>query len=446
MKRSSLIGHAVQLLDTIRSNAQPADGIVKDFYRARHYLGSKDRRFITDATFGILRNYRFLEFCVREALSVIGPQPPPPSIPSVTLYTVYALRISGENTESLPTDLAGIWERQVQDITCTQFLENVRTVDVSAALQHDVVRRMAVQYSFPDAIVGEWVDRFGVDGTGQLCAALNQPAPVTIRVNTLKVTVPECEAALRNEGVRCRRTGLSPFGLVLEKRINVHTLATFRNGYFELQDEGSQLLPLVLNPSPGDCVVDACAGSGGKTLELAALMNDNGRILSIDVDEARLRANRQRVQRAGISIVQGWLARHGTAGLEAWRGKADAVLIDAPCSGVGVFRRNPWAKLRFTEDFVAQVSLTQRSLLESNCQLVKPGGKLVYATCSLLREENEAGVEWFLRRHEEFSLRPASETLSSRSIDINASSPYLTLLPHETSTDGFFAALMQRMH
>jgi 16S rRNA (cytosine967-C5)-methyltransferase len=246
--------------------------------------------------------------------------------------------------------------------------------------------------------------------------------------------------------VGCRRTGLSPFGLVLEKRVNAHTLAAFRNGYFELQDEGSQLLPLVLNPSPGDCVVDVCAGSGGKTLELAALMNDNGRILSIDVDEARLRAIRQRVQRAGISIVQGWIARRGTAGLEAWCGKADAVLIDAPCSGVGVFRRNPWAKLRFTEDFVAQVSLTQRSLLDSYCQLVKPGGKLVYATCSLLREENEAGVEWFLRRHEEFSLRPASDVLCSRSIAINASSPYLTLLPHETSTDGFFAALMQRMH
>jgi 16S rRNA (cytosine967-C5)-methyltransferase len=211
-----------------------------------------------------------------------------------------------------------------------------------------------------------------------------------------------------------------------------------------MQDEGSQLLSLLLEASPGMTVVDACAGGGGKTLHLAALMQNTGSLTAIDTDERKLEQLRMRVIRAGVSIVHTLSARSQQSEIHRLDGRADAVLVDAPCSGLGTLRRNPGLKLGFRPDLSARLAATQRQLLDAYAGLVKPGGRLVYSTCTLLRRENEEIAEDFLHRSSGFSLIPAGEILQKQGIALDANSPYLLLLPHRTTTDGFFAAVFTR--
>jgi 16S rRNA (cytosine967-C5)-methyltransferase len=191
-------------------------------------------------------------------------------------------------------------------------------------------------------------------------------------------------------------------------------------------------------------VVDACAGGGGKTLHLAAMMMNRGEVVALDVDEMRLKNLTERTRRAGAAIVRSTVIDR-TAGLPAdLAGRADAVLVDAPCSGVGTFRRNPAAKLTFTGDFVVAASRTQKNLLSTYAGLVRPGGRLVYSTCTLLRQENEDIVEGFVSEHPDFSFLSAPDLLRSRAVQVPGEGPFLTLFPHQTSTDGFFAAVLVR--
>jgi 16S rRNA (cytosine967-C5)-methyltransferase len=302
---------------------------------------------------------------------------------------------------------------------------------------------MSLQHSIAAEIVGEWVERFGEDAAKALCVASNTPAPTTIRVNTLKCTREECQAALTREGVNSIPTRYSPVGLILEKRVNAGALESYRSGMFEMQDEGSQLVSMLVHPSPGSVVVDACAGAGGKSLHIAALMNGEGMIHAFDSDGARLRSLRMRARRSGANII-----RDAIVGVDAnpdpgLAGTADVLLIDAPCSGVGTYRRNPGAKAGFSVGYSTSLSGLQSSLLDRFHGVVKPGGRLVYATCTLLRRENESVVEGFLEKHPEFRLIPAVDFVGSLDIPLK-SSPYMFLLPHETGTDGFFAAVLER--
>jgi len=456
MKKTSLIGHCIDLHDTILNGSRacrqapttsgqagyPADNTVKEFCRKRHYLGSTDRRFITDVVYGLLRNLRFLQATVDESFNRFHAETRLHPVTSIALYAAYALKILGETRIELVPDIAELWSKHHTDIECGTFLDTLAQVDVVASNGQDPVRRCALMYSFPDEVVGEWIERLGVEETDRLCRVLNEPALPVLRVNTLKTTVEECQHALQREGIRTQRTNLSPVGLLLEKRINAQALRTFTQGYFEIQDEGSQLISELFEAKPGSVVVDACAGGGGKTLHLASIMNNTGSIIAIDVQERRLKNIRQRIDRAGVSIVQLYLAGRDQTQIDRWKGKADAVLIDAPCSGAGTLRRNPWLKMTLNRALVERTSATQRSVLETYSQFVKPGGKLVYATCTLLKEENEKVVEWFLAGHPEFSLRSAPEILQKQGIHVEGQSLFLTLLPHRTATDGFFAALM----
>jgi 16S rRNA (cytosine967-C5)-methyltransferase len=442
MKKTSLIGHCIELHDAVLNSNYPADNTVKEFCRKRHYLGSKDRRFITDVVYGLLRNHKLLQATVDESFNRFPANAHLHPGTSIALYAAYAQKILGEATIELVPDIAELWSKHHADIACGTFLDALTQVDVVALSAQDHVRRCALEYSFPDDVVGEWIRRFGVEETDRLCRALNEPALPVLRVNTIKTTVEECQHALQGEGIRTQRTHLSPVGLLLEKRINAQALHTYTQGFFEIQDEGSQLISQLLDAEPGVIVVDACAGGGGKTLHIAATMNNTGSIIAIDVQEARLKNIRQRIDRAGVSIVQLYLAGRDQTQIDQWIGNADAVLIDAPCSGAGTLRRNPWLKMTLSKTLVERMSATQRSVLETYSQFVKPGGKLVYATCTLLEEENEKAVEWFLAGHPEFSLRSAPEILEKQGIRVDGHPHFLTLLPHRTATDGFFAALM----
>jgi 16S rRNA (cytosine967-C5)-methyltransferase len=445
VKHSSLLGHVCELLELIRPLKQPADTVTQEFFRQRRYLGSKDRRFISEATFGILRNFTLARFHAREAfasLAVSSLSLDEASRRPIALYSSFAAKIRLDDAAALLADVESTWRISFPDISCAEFVGALVRSQLTPAILQNPVKRIATVHSFPEVIVQEWIERFGLEETERLCATSNQPAPTVIRVNSLKATVEECRARLSAEGIESEPTRLSPDGLTLQKRINIQASRAFKDGWFEIQDEGSQLISLVLDPKPRETIIDACAGGGGKTLHLGALMRNHGELHAIDIDMKRLQHIQPRLRRAGVSFVQ----RHRASDdcVRLLRGKGDGVLVDAPCSGVGTFRRNPDAKLRFDAAVVERMVEVQKRILDSSASLVKPGGRLVYSTCTLLRQENEEVVETFLEAHPEFHTLSAPKILLAQEIEIESASDYLVLSPHRANTDGFFAAVFRR--
>ncbi len=271
--------------------------------------------------------------------------------------------------------------------------------------------------------------------------AMQCEAPLDLRVNTLKATREDVLKHLRGDGLEVVPTPYSPWGLRVQGRppFSMHPL--YQHGHMEVQDEGSQLLSLLCDVKPGEWVVDFCAGAGGKTMALAAMMQNKGRIWACDVEERRLDNARKRFRRSGIHCVEticltderdDWVRKHSE--------KADCVLIDAPCSGVGTWRRNPFARWQNLGPQLETLVPLQASILESASRLVKPGGRLVYATCSMLPEENIDQVHRFLAAHPDFKWMP----LSSTAVPVPFKGEALQLTPHQHQTDGFFAACMAR--
>jgi 16S rRNA (cytosine967-C5)-methyltransferase len=444
MRRSSLFGHTAELLDQIRSSSQPVDNAVREFYRKRHYLGSRDRRFISEYLYGILRHHDRLTFLLKQAIDEIRPGVRLGRLPAIGLCAAYAMIVMGESPETVLPDVGGLWRTETTDMDPAVLLRVLSGAKIPEAILAEPVRNLALRESMPEFIAREWVDRFGVAEAEALCQASNRPAATALRVNRLMTDPEACLQALASEGVPARRGVLAPDALVLEKRAHFPSLRAFREGWLEVQDEGSQLISLLLQPRPGDRIVDACAGGGGKTLHLAALMANQGTILSLDVSEQKLKNLKMRVQRAHVSIADIRLAPLRAEQFSVWGEKADGVLVDAPCSGVGTLRRNPGAKLRVSEQFVHSLVSTQREILREAAAFVRPGGRLVYSTCSLLTSENEQIVEGFLSGREDFRQVSAPRILQAAGVPVEDNAPALTLFPHRHPTDGYFAAVMER--
>ncbi|MEX0757959.1 MAG: RsmB/NOP family class I SAM-dependent RNA methyltransferase, partial [Tistlia sp.] len=309
----------------------------------------------------------------------------------------------------------------------------------------DPAQPPAVAAELPEWLHARLAEALGARAGAEL-AALREQAPVDLRANTLKAEREEVRAALAREAIEAEPGRWSPWSLRIDGRKPVAATATFRNGLVEVQDEGSQLVALLTDAEPGQRVCDFCAGAGGKTLALAAAMANRGQIVACDVRGGRIERAAQRLKRAGVDTVRRqvleserdpWVKKH-KAGF-------DRVLLDAPCSGSGTFRRNPEAKWRLTEAGLAELTALQARILDSACRLVKPGGRLVYATCSLLPEENEGQVERFLGAHPDFAVLPVDAVWSARLGGAPPSEgPFLRLLPARDGTDGFFLALLER--
>lgn len=319
--------------------------------------------------------------------------------------------------------------------------------DAAAALDAlPQAKRYPIAASLPDFLAEKFLETFGADANAA-AEAMNERAPLTARVNLLKGTREELQKRLAAEGVESTPTPLSPLGLWLETRVNVFSLQSFKDGLLELQDEGSQLLGMLVD-SPPTRVVDACAGAGGKTLQLAAQMKNRGDLHALDVDEVRIEELRKRARRAGVHNVRTQVipAENPAAAeaLGALKDKADRVMVDAPCSGTGTYRRKPDGRYRLTPEDLKEHAARQKALLERFSTMVKPGGRLIYGTCSVLREENEAVIEDFLSRHPEFSVRPVAQELGPELGEKVSRGAFLRLAPHTHNTDGFFGAILVR--
>jgi len=296
----------------------------------------------------------------------------------------------------------------------------------------------------PDWLYDVLATQFDTAELEQLAVGLNQSAPLDLRVNVLKAERAVVLARLNADGLAAEPCRYSPIGIRLSGKPSISRHPLFLDGSFEVQDEGSQLLGFVLQPKRGEMVADFCAGAGGKTLLLGALMRSQGRLYAFDVAEKRLAKLKPRLARSGLSNVHPVrIESENDIKIKRLAGKLDRVLVDAPCSGLGTLRRNPDLKWRQTPESVAELTIKQTAILHAASALVKKGGRLVYATCSLLDAENETVVSQFLAKHPEFVALSAEEVLNKQDIRIECGER-LRLLPHRHGTDGFFAAVMER--
>ncbi len=302
----------------------------------------------------------------------------------------------------------------------------------------------AVRLDLPDWLYDELMAQFPADEVERLAAGLNQPAPLDLRVNAMRAGRPEVLARLLADGLPAAACRYSPLGIRLVGKPALSKHPLFVDGSIEVQDEGSQLLGFLLQPKRGEMVADFCAGAGGKTLLLGALMRSQGRLYAFDIAERRLARLKPRLARSGLSNVHPVrIESERDTKIKRLAGKLDRVLVDAPCSGVGTLRRNPDLKWRQTPASVAELGAKQVAILAAAASLVKAGGRLVYATCSVLEAENEVVVQAFLAQHPEFVVCSAQEILARQEIAIDIGER-LQLLPHRHGTDAFYAVVMER--
>jgi 16S rRNA (cytosine967-C5)-methyltransferase len=428
--------HVVGILLRLRNPDYWAEQTVAAYMREHPQLGSADRRLIGDLVFAIVRYGGRLQAALQSdgLAAVSGPI-------EWTLMSAVMLHLTGYRQETIEAFLGDA----ADTLTDPGWLERVAgSVPQTRLEKSPTAEVLASRSSYPDWIVDRYAAQYGWSRTLSLLSALQYRAPTTFRVNTLKTTRDEVLQALRSSGVEATPTSISPEGFTLNSHTDLRGHDIFRNGWIDMQDEGSQIIVQLSNAKCGDRVVDACAGAGGKTLGLAAAMSNRGDLLALDVDGAKLRELRKRTTRAGVSIVRTARANQDED-LREWVGTADVVLVDAPCSGSGTWRRIPDGPRHLASDDLATHARNQRELLARYSEFVRPGGRLVYATCSLFHDENQAVVESFLSSIPDFSLIPVDQVHTSTTLTAEISDgPYIALTPDRHNTDGFFAAVMER--
>jgi 16S rRNA (cytosine967-C5)-methyltransferase len=403
---------------------RPADAVLASFFRTHPKLGQNDRGFIAETVYALLRRKRLVEL----AVAVTGLAQPD----ARALALAAAVRVRGLNLR----ELAG----------ALRFGEAEWLEAVKAAARGPLP--LGVATDFPDWLIERLVPAFGEAEFVRLAAALNQPAPLDLRINTLKAERERVAGELAADGIAATPTPYSPDGLRLRDKPALNRHPLFTSGAIEVQDEGSQLVCHLLAPRRGEMVVDFCAGAGGKALALGALMRSTGRVYAFDVSEKRLAQFRPRLARSGLSNVHPHqITSERDARVRRLAGKIDRVLVDAPCTGIGTLRRNPDLKWRQSEAALGELVAKQAAILDAAAGLVKPGGWLLYVTCSILEEENAAVVAEFLARRPEFAAVPARAALAARQIDLPPGVPddaFLRLRPDVHGTDAFFGALLER--
>ena len=409
-----LLDHTVTALAAVLEFKYPADAVVSRYLRAHPILGQHDRAFVAEAVFAVLRRLRLLE-------SLAAGRDPR------RLVLAALTRLRGLSLRELDTAL--------------KPRERDWLAELKARAEDDT---LALRCDFPDWLLARLQRQYGGEELLALAQSLQQSAPLDLRVNLQKAERGAVLARLEADGIGASATPYSPVGVRLEGKPQINKHALFLEGAIEIQDEGSQLLCQLLAPRRGEMVADFCAGAGGKTLALGALMRSSGRLYAFDISEKRLAGLKPRLARSGLSNVHPqWIASETDARLKRLAGKVDRVLVDAPCTGLGTLRRNPDLKWRQGESTLAERRAKQDAILAAAARLVKPGGVMLYATCSLLDEENTEVVQSFLAAHPQFELRPANAALAQQRIALDTGE-YLRLAPHLHGTDGFFAALLGR--
>ena len=422
MHPKALLEAASELVLRVLRLDHPADAVVSHFFREHRNLGPRERATLAETAYAVLRRKPQFEHLARAGsgsrerrLAILG--------------------------FAAPRDFL----KQALNEAEKQWLDACDAVPAAELPP-------ACRHNLPAWLVGPLREQVG-DEFDALAAALLAPAPLDLRVNTLKEKRPSAQAELAQAAIKSIETPYSPWGLRIDGKPTLQKLDVFTRGAVEVQDEGSQLLALLLDARRGEMVADFCAGAGGKTLALGAAMRNTGRLYAWDTSGHRLDAMKPRLARSGLSNVHpAQLAHERDERVKRLAGKIDRVLVDAPCSGLGTLRRNPDLKWRQSAKAVQELVVKQAAILDSAARLLKPGGRLVYATCSILPQENEAIAEAFTAAHPDFVPLDAGEVLGQLKVEQAASlcsggetgTAYLRMWPHRHQTDGFFAAVWTR--
>jgi 16S rRNA (cytosine967-C5)-methyltransferase len=431
MTPTARVQDTIELIDKILTSNRPADGAVLSYFRGRKFVGAKDRRAISDAAWRIQRNHARLAW-------LLGTEAPNARL------LVLADMIANDN---MNVDRAAGFFSGAR-FGPGKLSENERRMAhrvMEYAAKSDMPR--AVRLEIPYWVLPKLDEAFPANADAEI-AALGTEAALNLRVNTLKADREKVLTLLSEEGHVPEVGLLSPLAVKIRGRINLAGNKHFREGLFEVQDEASQLCAMLVDARPGQAVLDLCAGAGGKTLAIAAQMNNKGRIVACDVATGRLIRSKQRLRRAGVHnatlrILEGehdkWVKRQ--------KDVFDRVLVDAPCSGVGSWRRNPDARWRLSPEGLTRLADVQTRVLDQAAPLVKKGGRLIYATCSLLPEENQGRVAEFLARDARFKLIPWKNVWAGtvKTAVPAWDQPTLTLSPARNGTDGFFVAILERV-
>ena len=418
MHPNALVEHATELLHRVLQLKHPADSVVSDYFRANRALGCRERHTLAETTYAVLRRRPLLQHLAQSGKGEIERR-----------LAVLAWQGNDGFLRAALSDEEQHW------------LARSHAVDRSALPER-------LRHNLPDWLAERLQAALG-DEFWPLVASLDAPAPLDLRVNAFRTTREAVRAELGRHAIDAVPTPYSPLGLRIASKPALHRLEVFLRGDVEVQDEGSQLLALLTGAKRGEMVVDFCAGAGGKTLALGAEMRNTGRLYAFDTSGHRLSALKPRLARSGLSNVHPvQIAHERDDRIKRLAGKIDRVLVDAPCSGLGTLRRNPDLKWRQTPEAIAEMRVKQGAILASAARLLKPGGRLVYATCSLLEIENEDVVREFDESHaDRFERQPASTALTRAQVGAAGAlveQDCLRLWPHRHGTDGFFAAVWQR--
>jgi 16S rRNA (cytosine967-C5)-methyltransferase len=419
MHPNALLELCTELVRQVLKLDAPADGVVSAFFRTRRNLGPRERHTLAETAYAVLRRRLLYQHLAQGGG---GPA---------------ERRLAILGWQGADGFLQGALEAHER-----QWLERCRAVDV--ATLPDKLR-----HNLPDWLAGALREQLSDTDFWALADALLQPAPLDLRVNTFKAKREAVQRELADAGIEAVPTPHSPWGLRVTGKPALQKLGVFTRGEVEVQDEGSQLLALLTDAKRGEMVVDFCAGAGGKTLALGAAMRNTGRLYAYDTSGHRLDAMKPRLARSGLSNVHPvQLAHERDERIKRMAGKIDRVLIDAPCSGLGTLRRNPDLKWRQSPKAVQELQAKQRAILDSAARLLKPGGRLVYATCSLLRSENEDVADAFDQQQGQHFVPQAAAELLAQSLVAGAAdldtAGRLRLWPQRHGSDGFFAAVWQR--
>ena len=427
MRPAARVQACIELLEQQQTTKSPADRVQSLYYKQRRYIGSKDKAAISELFYGVLRQRASLDHALHQ-VNLADSNP--------LRTALFLLR----NHHDIKAVFSG-------DKFAPSRLHQDKLDSLKSALKIDLsVAPLAAKCNFP-----EWLEPMLTDSLGDRLeaemTAMNQRANTDIRVNSLKSDRQSALTAIQDAAYDAEQCELSPWGLRFKSKVALFNLPIFKQGWLEVQDEGSQLLALLTGVKAGDRVVDFCAGAGGKTLAMAAMMKNKGSIWATDVHSKRLEQLVMRKKRAGAHNIRThllssendkWVKQHAQS--------ADIVLVDAPCTGTGTWRRNPDSRWNLKPTDIQELVALQKSILDSAKRLVKPGGALVYATCSLLKEENENQVEWFLTHNTDFNAGQIElpEVLKTQTNRFQCEEHQFRSYPGLSGTDGFYLATLSK--
>ena len=437
MKPTSLTSAVLEILETIDNSKIPADKVISFWNKNNRYAGSKDKAFIGEVIYGILRNRGQLSWWLSHFNSNVNPR----------TITICYYHFNNKNIDKYFNDEKNKYAPEAISNDEQQLIKNL------AKHEHITHSEMPIysELNISEFLYNKFYETYEMQAN-HIISALNSPANVDIRINTLKSNINQVKRELLEKDIETDELELLKNGLRLKKRFALSGLDIFKNGFFEIQDYGSQLVSALINAKKGEKIVDFCAGAGGKTLAMADAMENTGRIVYCDISEKRLERAGHRLRRAGVNNAEKrllssekdkWVKRRS----HRLDGGFDKVVIDAPCSGTGTWRRNPDQKWRTDETTINELCDLQQNILQSASRLVRPGGKIFYITCSLINDENQNQIDNFLKNNTEFHIS-SIENIWNDVFDekYKLDKKTLTLLPNETDSDGFFIAVMERKH